>query len=212
MASSSSHLVINLGLGTSIRHHKLISLSSVPLINSWTRSTLGYADSDLLSSIALSPQLVLAMNVELANNRHVIDLFSISDPLKFQHLKRIDSDQPCSLDIITSLRNCTWLCKSHWPSDDCLCIIESDGQVNKVELKEDNGYVLNLRILADRSHLVIVRTPNKLPKEIDIMELNRIEQEEEERKRLTHGQGRQVIGKLPGNLLFEIYKISSTSN
>jgi len=208
MACWSSHLVINLGLGTSIRYHNLISSSSssLPLINSWTRSSLGYTNSDLLSTLSLSPQLILAINIELADNRHVIDLFSISDSSKFHCLKRIN--EPCPLDIITSLRNCTWLCKSHWPSDDCLCIIESNGQINKIELQEHNGYVLNLRLLADRSHLVIIRTPKKLPKEIDVEELNRIDQDEEEQS--TRGRRRQIIGRLPGNLLLEIYKIPLT--
>ncbi len=207
MACWSSHLVINLGLGTSIRYHNLISSSSsLPLINSWTRLSLGYTNSDLFSTLSLSPQLILAINIELADNRHVIDLFSISDSSKFQRLKRIN--EPCPLDIITSLRNCTWLCKSHWPSDDCLCIIESNGEINSIELKEDNGYVLNLRLLADRSHLVIIRTPKKLPKEIDVAELNRIDQDEEEQS--TRGRRRQTIGRLPGNLLLEIYKIPLT--
>lgn len=210
MASWSSHLIVNLGLGTSILYYKLISLSSVPLIHSFTRSSLGYANSDLLSSLALSPQLVLAINVELADNRHIVDLFSTNEPSKFQHLKRIDSNEPCPLDLITSLRNCTWLCKSHWPSDDCLCIIESDGHVKKFELKEQNGYVLNLKVLSDRSHLVIVRTPNKLPKEIDIDELNRLEENQNEQQ-TKHGSRRQTVGKLPGNLLLEIYKTSSSS-
>ncbi|CAF4753325.1 unnamed protein product [Rotaria sp. Silwood1] len=209
MACWSSHLILNLGLGISIRYHRLVSLTSIPLINTLTRSSLGYNNSDLLSSFALSPQLILAINVELNDNRHVIDLYSINDTSKFHRLKRINSNEPCSLDIITSLRNCTWLCKSHWPSDDCLCIIESDGQVNKINLHEQNGYILNLRLLADRSHVVIIRTPNKLPKEIDITELNRIDQAEE---RSTHGQRRKTIGKLPGNLLLEIYKIPSTLN
>jgi len=205
MACWSSHLIINLGLGTSIRYHNLISSSSLPLINSWTRSSLGYTDFDLLSTLSLSPQLILAINVELADNRHVVDLFSISDAENFQRLKRINSNEPCPLDVITSLRNCTWLCKSHWPSDDCLCIIESNGQVNKVELEEYNGYVLNLRLLTDRSYLVIIRTPKKLPKEIDVTELNRIDQDEEEQS--TRGRRRQIIGRLPGNLLLEIYKV-----
>ncbi|CAF2573634.1 unnamed protein product [Rotaria sp. Silwood2] len=207
MACWSFHLILNLGLGTYIRYYKFVSLTSLPLINSLTRSSLGYNNSDLLSSLALSPQLILAINVELNDSRHVIDLFSINDTSKFHRLKRINSNEPCSLDIITSLRNCTWLCKSHWPSDDCLCIIESNGQVNKVELQEQNGYILNLRLLADRSHLVIVRTPNKLPKEIDITELNRIEQAEE---RSAHRPRQKIIGKLPGNLLLEIYKIPLT--
>jgi hypothetical protein len=205
MACWSSHLIVNLGLGTSIRYHQLTS-SSLPLINSWTRSSLGYTNSDLLSTLALSPQLILAMNIELINNRHVIDLFAISNPEKFHHLKRINSNDPCPLDIITSLRDCTWLCKSHWPSDDCLCLIESNGQVNKIQLEEYNGYVLNLRILADRSHLILIRTPKKLPKEIDVTELNRIDQDEEEQS--TRGRRRQIIGRLPGNLLLEVYKIS----
>ena len=207
MACWSSHLILNLGLGTSIRYHNLTSTSSLPLINSYTRSSLGYTSSDLLSSLALSPQLILAINVELPENRHVIDLFSIHDISKFQYLKRIDSTEPCPLDIITSLRDCTWLCKSHWPSDDCLCVIESDGQVNKVTLKEHHGYILNLRLLADRSHFVIVRTPKKLPKEIDVAELNRIEQAEAAES--TRDRRRQTLGKLPGNLLLEIYKIPS---
>jgi len=206
MACWSSHLVLNLGLGTSIRYHSLISSSSLPLIDSWTRSSLGYLNSDLLSLLALSPQLILAINVELTNNRHMIDLFSIKNMC---HLKRIHSNEPCPLDIITSLRDCTWLCKSHWPSDDCLCIIESNGQVNKVELQESNGYILNLRLLSDRSYLVIRRTPNKLPKEVDINELNRIEQDEEQQS--MRGRRRPTIGKLPGNLLLEIYKVPSTS-
>jgi len=211
MACWSSHLILNLGLGTNIRYYHLISSSSPPLslINSWTRSSLGYTNSDLLSTLSLSPQLILAINVELSNNRHVIDLFSISNPKEIQHLKRIHSHEPCPLDIITSLRDCTWLCKSHWPSDDCLCIIESDGQVKKIELQEQNGYILNLRLLADRSYLVIIRTANKLPKEIDINELNRIDQHEEEQS--TREQRRQTIGKLPGNLLLEIYRIPSVS-
>ncbi|CAF0835823.1 unnamed protein product [Rotaria sordida] len=207
MACWSSHLILNLGLGTSIRYYRLVSLTSLPLITSLTRSSLGYTNSDLLSSLALSPQLILAINVELNNNRHVLDLFSINDTSKFHRLKRIDSNEPCALDIITSLRNCTWLCKSHWPSDDCLCIIESNGQVNKVKLQEENGYILNLRLLADRSHLIIIRTPNKLPKEIDVTELNRIEQAEEQS---IHRPREKIIGKLPGNLLLEIYKIPST--
>ncbi len=207
MACWSSHLILNLGLGTNIRYYHLISSSSPPLslINSWTRSSLGYTNSDLLSTLALSPQLVLGINIELKDNRHVIDLFSISDPEEIQHLKRIHSHEPCPLDIITSLRDCTWLCKSHWPSDDCLCLIESNGQVNQIHLQEHHGYILNLRILADRSYLVIIRTPKKLPKEIDVMELNRIDQDEEEQA--TQGRRRQVIGRLPGNLLLEIYKI-----
>jgi len=210
MACWSSHLVVNLGLGTSIRYHTLLSSSSsLPLIKSYTRSSLGYTNSDLLSLISLSPQLILAINVELTDNRHVIDLFSISDTTQFHRLKRIHSNEPCPLDIITSLRDCTWLCKSHWPSDDCLCIIESDGQVKKIELQEQNGYILNLRLLADRSYLVIIRTANKLPKEIDINELNRIDQHEEEQS--TREQRRQTIGKLPGNLLLEIYRIPSVS-
>ncbi|CAF4246805.1 unnamed protein product [Rotaria socialis] len=210
MACWSSHLIVNLGLGTSIRYHRLTSsISSLPLINSFTRSSLGYTDSDLLSSMALSPQLVLAINVELNDNHHVIDLFSINETTKFQHLKRFNSYEPCSFDLITSLRNCTWLCKSHWPSDDCLCIIESNGQVNKIDLSEQNGYILNLRLLADRSHLVIVRTPNKLPKEIAISDLNKIDIDEDEQSK--HGHRRQIIGKLPGNLLLEIYKVPSAS-
>jgi len=58
---------------------------------------------------------------------------------------------------------------------------------------------LNLRLLADRSHLVIVRTPKKLPKEIDVMELNRIEQNEEEQS--IHRLRQKTAGKLPVNLL-----------
>src|SRR5690242_16262683 len=114
MACWSSHLIINLGLGAIIRYHNLISSSSspsslsLPLINSWTRCSLGYTNSDLLSTLSLSPQLILAINVELADNRHVIDLFSISDTEKFQRLKRINSNEPCPLDIITSLRDFTW--------------------------------------------------------------------------------------------------------
>jgi hypothetical protein len=209
MACWSSHLVLNVGLGTSIRYHTIISSSSsLPLIHSFSRSSLGYTDSDLLSSLALSPQLILAMNVELADNRHVVDLISLNDIPTCHRLKRIDSSHSCPLDIITSLRDCTWLCKSHWPSDDCLCLIESDGQVNKIELQEENGYVLNLRVLTDRSYLVIVRTPTKLPKENDVMELNRSNRNEEEQ--LTHARRRQTIGKLPPNLLLEIYKIPST--
>ncbi|CAF4300593.1 unnamed protein product, partial [Rotaria magnacalcarata] len=78
MTCCSSHLIVNLGLGTSIRYHRLTSsISSLPLINSFTRASLGYTDSDLLSSMTLSPQLVLAINVELNDNHHVIDLFSI---------------------------------------------------------------------------------------------------------------------------------------
>ncbi|CAF0926043.1 unnamed protein product [Adineta steineri] len=204
MACWSSHLVLNLGLGTSIRYYNLLSSSSISLINSYTRSSLGYTNSDLLSLLSLSPQLILGINVELTDNRHVIDLFSISDTTKFHRLKRINSNEPCPLDIITSLRNYTWLCKSHWPSDDCLCIVESDGQVNKLNLQEQNGYILNLRLLADRSYFVIIRTPSKLPKEIDIMELNKIDQDKKERR------GRQTIGKLPGNLLLEVYKIPNT--
>lgn len=207
MACWSSHLILNLGLGTSIRYHNLTSSTTCSLINSWTRSSLGYTNSDLFSTVSLSPQLILAINIELADNRHVIDLFSISDSSKLCRLKRISG--PCPIDIITSLRNCTWLCKSHWPSDDCLCIIESDGQVNKLQLEEQNGYILNLRLLSDRSHLVIVRTPKKLPKEIDVNELNRIDKDEEEES--TRGRRRQVIGKLPGNLLLEIYKIPGES-
>jgi hypothetical protein len=205
MACWSSHLVVNLGLGASIRYYQLTP-SSLPLINSWTQSSLGYANSDLLSTLALSPQLILAINIELAHNRHVIDLFSISNQEKIHHLKRINFNDPCPLDIITSLRDCTWLCKSHWPSDDCLCLIESNGQVNKIQLEEQNGYVLNLRILADRSHLILIRTPKKLPKEIDPTELNRIDQDEEEQS--TRRNRRQIIGRLPGNLLLEIYKTS----
>ncbi len=203
MACWSSHLLLNLGLGTSIRYHHIASSSSLPLIHSWTRSSLGYTNSDLLSSLALSPQLILAINVELTDNRHVIDLFSIADQSKFARLKRID--QPCPLDVITSLRDCTWLCKSHWPSDDCLCLIESNGQVNQIPLEEQGGYVLNLRVLADRSHLVIIRTPKKLPKEIDVDELNRIDQDEEEQAK--RGGRRQIVGRLPGNLLLEVYQI-----
>lgn len=205
MACWSNHLILNLGLGSSIRYYNLRkTTSTVSLIHSYTRSSLGYTNSDLLSSISLSPQLILGINIELSNNRHVIDLFSISDPLKFFHLKRID--QPCPLDIITSLRNCTWLCKSHWPSDDCLCLIESDGHVKKIQLEEEqNGYILNLRLTSDRSHIILIRTPKKLPKEIDQNDLNRIDRDEEEQTK--HGRRKQVIGKLPGNLLLEIYKI-----
>lgn len=209
MACYSSHLIVNLGLGTVMRYHKLNSLTSLPLINSFTRLSLGYTNSDLLSSMALSPQLVLAINVELNDNRHVIDLFSINETSKFHHLKRINSNEPCSLDVLTSLRNCTWLCKSHWPSDDCLCIIESDGKVKKVNLTEQDGYILNARLLADRSSLVIIRTPNKLPKEIDTDVPKTMEQEEDDRSKLS-GR-REVIGKLPGNLVLEIYKIPSIS-
>ena len=197
MACWSSHLVLNLGLGTSIRYHTLPSSSSsasLPLIKSYTRSSLGYTNSDLLSLLALSPQLILAINVELNDNRHVIDLFSIVDTIIFHRLKRINSNDPCPLDIITSLRDYTWLCKSHWPSDDCLCIVESDGQVNKIKCQEQNGYILNLRLLANRSHLVIIRTSNKLPKEIDVNELNRIDQNEEEQS--IHARRRQTIGKI----------------
>ncbi|UJR32370.1 hypothetical protein I4U23_019832 [Adineta vaga] len=208
MACWSSHLIVNLGLGISLRYHTLSSSSSIPLIQTYTRSSLGYTNSDLLSSVSLSPQLILAINVELTNNRHVIDLFSIADEKNFQFLKRIHTNEPCALDIITSLRDYTWLCKSHWPSDDCLCLIESDGQVNKLNLHDQNGYILNLRLLTDRSHLVIIRTANKLPKEIDPNELNRIdEDEEQQQQQITHGRKREIIGKLPGNLLLEIYKI-----
>jgi hypothetical protein len=210
MACWSSHLVLNLGLGTSIRYYNITSISSIALINSYTRSSLGYTNADLLSTIALSPQLILAINVECSDNRHVIDLFSIVNPTKFQHLKRINSNQPCPLDIIASLRNYTWLCKSHWPSDDCLCTIESNGQVSKLELKESDGYILNLRVLSDRSHLVLIRTPKKLPKEIDPEELNQIEKNEEEEEPSKRSRRRPTTGKLPGNLLLEIYQIPST--
>ena len=208
MTCWSSHLIVNLGLGTSIRYHKLLSSSSaaIPLIQNYTRSSLGYTNSDLLSLVSLSPQLILAINVELTNNRHVIDLFSIADENNFQRLKRIHTYEPCALDIIASLRDYTWLCKSHWPSDDCLCIIESDGEVKKLDLHEQNGYILNLRLLANRSHLVIIRTASKLPKEVDANELNRIDQSEEEQETKPERR-RQVVGKLPGNLLLEIYKI-----
>lgn len=209
MACYSSHLVVNLGLGTAIRYHRLTP-TTLPFVHSYTRPSLGYVDSDLLSTMALSPQLTLAINVELANNRHVVDLFSISNSERFQLLKRIHSDNPCPLDVITSLRDCTWLCKSHWPSDDCLCLIESNGQVNKLSIEDQHGYVLNLRISTDRSYLVLIRTPNKLPKEIDMTELNRIDQneEEEQQQRSIQRRGRQTIGRLPGNLLLEIYRIS----
>ena len=206
MTCWSTHLVLNLGFGKSIRYHHLVSSSLIPLITSWTLVSLGYTKSDLLSSMELSPQLILGINVELAGNRHIIDLFSMRNPSKLHHLKRFDSNESCPLDIITSLRDYTWLCKSYWPADDCLCRIESDGQVKKIQLQEDNGYILNLRLLADQSHLVIIRTPNKLPKEIDTTELDQIEQQEDERLI----QGQQTIGKLPGNLLLEVYKVPST--
>lgn len=210
MACCSSHLVVNLGLGTAIRYHRLTP-TSLPFIHSYTRPSLGYVDSDLLSTMALSPQLTLAINVELANNRHVVDLFSISNSEQFQLLKRIHSNNPCPLDVITSLRDCTWLCKSHWPSDDCLCLIQSNGQVNKLPIEDQHGYVLNLRISTDRSYFVLIRTPSKLPKEIDITELNHIDQnedEEQQQQRSAQRRGRQTIGRLPGNLLLEIYRIS----
>ena len=147
MACWSSHSILNLGLSTSIRYYHLTSSSSllsVCLINSWTRSLLGYtdSDSDLLSTISLSPQLTFAINVELLNNRHIIDLE------------------------------------------------QSNG-----------GYILNLRLLIDESYLVLIRTP----KEIDIDELNWIEQDEEEQSKSQ--RKRKIIGKLPENLLLEIYKI-----
>lgn len=210
MACCSSHLVVNLGLGTAIRYHRLTPTTTLPFIHSYTRASLGYADCDLLSTMALSPQLILAINVELANNRHVVDLFSISNSEKFHPLKRIHSNNPCPLDVITSLRDCTWLCKSHWPSDDCLCLIESNGLVKKLPIEDQHGYVLNLRISTDRSYLVLIRTPNKLPKEIDITELNRIDQndEDEQHQPSTQRRGRKTIGRLPGNLLLEIYRIS----
>ena len=208
MACWSSHLVVNLGLGTSIRYHRLIpSLSTVPFIKSYTRASLGYSTSDLLSSLTLSPQLILAINVELTNNQHIIDLFSMVNPSNFQLLQRISSHQPCPLDIITSLRDYTWLCKSHWPSDDCLCLIQSNGQVTPIDLQEQDGYILNLRLLADRSHLALIRTPQKLPKEVPVAELNRIDQEEDQATKSE--RRRTTIGKLPGNLLLEIYRIPS---
>ena len=206
MACWSSHLVVNLGLGSSIRYYHLIS-TQLTLIHSYTRSSLGYDDSDLLSTMILSPQLTLAINVELANNQHIVDLFSIANSGQLHRLKRIDSNDPCPLDVITSLRDCTWLCKSHWPSDDCLCLIESNGQVKKLLLEDQHGYILNLKISTDRSHIILIRTPKKLPKEIDIAELNLIDQSEEQ-DQTTRTRGRQTIGRLPGNLLLEIYRIS----
>lgn len=207
MACWSTHLVLNLGLGASLRYHALQSSTSVPLVQTYTRASLGYANSDLLSSLVLSPQLVLAVNVELADNRHVVDLFSIANSTAFERLKRIHANEPCPLDAVTSLRDHTWLCKSHWPSDDCLCLVESDGRVQKLPLQEQGGYVLNVRLLADRSHVVIVRTPSKLPKETDGAKSNKTAQEEEEPS--TRGRGRQLVGKLPGNLLLEVYQVAS---
>jgi hypothetical protein len=73
MACWSSHSIINLGLGTIIRYHKLISSSSLLLINFWTRSSLGYTNSDLLPTLLLSLQLIIAISIELNDDHYVID-------------------------------------------------------------------------------------------------------------------------------------------
>lgn len=203
MACWSIHLVVNLGLGSCLRYYQLQTCQSVEFIKSYSRTDLGYTNSDLLSTIILSPQSILGINVELANNRHIIDLFSLNNS-NFIHLKRIDCNNPCPLDLLTSLRDYTWLCKSHWPSDDCLCLIESDGQVSKCSPVCIDGYILSLKISIHRSFIVLIRTANKLPKEGDANELNRIDEQEEP---VIRGRKREVIGKLPGNLLLEIYQI-----
>jgi len=205
MACCSIHLVVNFGLGSCFRYYQLQTSQSVELIKSYSRTDLGYSNSDLLATIILSPQLILGVNVELANNRHIIDLFSLTN--NFSHLKRIDFNNPCPLHLVTSLRHYTWLCKSHWPSDDCLCLIEADGQVNKCSPVQLDGYILTLKLSKHRSFIVLIRTVNKLPKEIDANELNRIDQQEEEEP-VIRGRKREVIGKLPGNLLLEIYKVN----
>lgn len=207
MACWSSHLVLNLGLGASLNYYQFQTSSSqtVQLVQSQTRSSLGYTNSDLLSTIILSPQLILGINVELSNNRHVIDLFSITNPDQFLRLKRIDGNDPCPLDLLSSLRDYTWLCKSHWPSDDCLCLIESDGEVNKLSSIELDGYILNLKLSFHRSYLILIRTASKLPKEIENCSIDDSEQE----NRNQRGQKGKMIGKLPGNLLLEIYQVKN---
>jgi hypothetical protein len=226
MACWSSHLMINLGLGTYIRYYRLESWSdlssSLACTHSWSRSTLAYQPTDLLSSIVLSPQLILAINVELSGNRHIIDLFSLSpDTNELQRVERIDVNQPCPLAVITSLRDYTWLCKSYWPFDDCLCVIESDGKVTKLQLEEQKGYILNMRLVNDRSHLILVRTSSKLVKEPTLIDINEAkhdevqqeqEQEQEHQQQLNPGQRRRNVGKLPSNLQMEIYRISGSSS
>lgn len=201
MACWSSHVMLNLGVGASIRYYRLNS-SSLSCVHSWSRSQLEYQPTDSLSCLALSPQLTVAINVELAEHRHVIDLFALGDNKTLTRLQRLNSPQACPLDVITSLRNYTWLCKSHWPSDDCLCLIESDGQVKKIALHEQTGYILNARLVNDRSHLVVVRTPTKLP--------NETEQTPSADNTEHHRRQRHAVGKLPPNLLLEIYRIPPT--
>lgn len=207
MACWSTHLLVNFSLGNTIRYYQLNS-SSLTYLYSWTRTSLGYHTDDLLSNIVLSPQLTVAINVELTDRRHLIDLFALTGTNQLQHLRRIHSNQPCPLDVITSLRNYTWLCKSHWPSDDCLCLIESDGQVNKLQIDEQQGYILNLRLIRNRSYLVLVRTSSKLPKENNIKEMNTSDKDEDQGQK-SRGRKQQNIGKLPPNLLLEIFRIPS---
>ena len=97
MACWSSHLMLNLGVGASIRYYRLNSSSSLSCVHSWSRSQLDYQPSDSLSCLALSPQLTVAINVELAEHRHVIDLFALGEKKTLTRLQRLNSPQAVSI-------------------------------------------------------------------------------------------------------------------
>ena len=200
-------MIVNLGLGESLRYYEL-NLSSLVHRHSWSRSQLNYKPSESLKSLSLSSHLTIAINVELENNKHVVDLYSLVNGKELMRLRRFHSTEPCALDAITQLPNYTWLCKSHWPSDDCLCLIESDGEVKKISTEGQAGYILNMKLTGDRTHFILVRTASKLSKEKEANQSDFIE-EKDIQNGLNRNNRRELVGKLPANLVLEIYRIPS---
>ena len=130
------------------------SLKTMELIRRWTKKDFYPNDDDKnidIHRIEFYSNYYLAMNVEINDEKDVLDLFIFSN---IQHIRRIEN----SYLILYLPLNHSWIIKQR--NDDNhnqidLCLLEQNGQINRLNCNENEN--INGMKLFGKDFLLVIR-------------------------------------------------------